>query len=156
MIPGKGETMRPLFSLLTALVILSGSAQAATVGRIQGTILDSKTQKPVSGATVQLEDTGRSVISDENGAYLFLSLDPDAYTLIVTREGYNTWRKRNIMVQADFGTLLHVPLEKMPEPATGAYTRPGPLVILAIVLLMAIWQTLRFFRQNRHPQTSDM
>jgi hypothetical protein len=70
--------------------MLSGAAQAATTGTIQGTIIDAATKKPVVGATVTaVAPSGRSsATTDAAGFYNLFNLSPDTYTVSVTLNGY--------------------------------------------------------------------
>jgi hypothetical protein len=58
-------------------VLAAGVTRAASAGpsaRVRGTIVDSTLARPVAGAVVTLEGTGRTVRSDSSGAFVFDSL----------------------------------------------------------------------------------
>jgi len=71
------------------------------VGSIEGVITDAATDRPVSGALVELDDVGMWQITDDNGAYLFENLPPRTYQLSVSAENFNDYPFGDIEVAAD-------------------------------------------------------
>ena len=63
--------MRKSFVFLTLIALVSfvaaGSADAATTGKIQGTVRDAQSGEPLPGANVVLEGTRRGAISAAAG-----------------------------------------------------------------------------------------
>ena len=57
-------------------------------GSLKGRIVDFETSQPLPGATVSIQETGFSVLSDEKGYYLFKSLPAGVYSLTATYAGY--------------------------------------------------------------------
>ncbi|MHA4806903.1 TonB-dependent receptor [Flavitalea flava] len=57
-------------------------------GKIKGRIVDFDSFQPLQGATVTLQETGQSVLSDEKGFYSFKGVPDGTYTLVVTYTGY--------------------------------------------------------------------
>ncbi|MCZ6632663.1 MAG: carboxypeptidase-like regulatory domain-containing protein [bacterium] len=144
--------MRHLFPALTVLIVLASSVQAGTtVGTIRGQILDAQTQKPLLGIHIHLEGTDRSVVSDENGSYVFLNVSPGVHTLTVPRSTEDVWQKTDIKVLAGFTTTFNFSLqEKDPNPA------PSNLPILVgIGLFLIVWPIVRIIYRNHRPQQSN-
>ncbi len=55
---------------------------------LQGEVRDRKTREPVIGAAIQIRETERWTISDEQGHFVFGQLKPGAYTLEIRCLGY--------------------------------------------------------------------
>jgi TonB-dependent receptor len=75
-----------LFSLLGTLWIASAEAQQRS-GSITGEVKDA-TQSVLPGASVELQPTGQSVISNGQGQYTFTDLPPGEYKLAVSYVGF--------------------------------------------------------------------
>lgn len=69
-------------------VTLLLAAIAASAG-VRGVVLDAETSAPASGATVKLSD-GRSVATDEAGAFSFDEVKPGPQRLEASAAGYDT------------------------------------------------------------------
>lgn len=89
------------FSILFSLVqfnyaqTTTGSSNKKDVGIIIGNVLDIKTQKPVSFATLQLvsfPDTSKKIlqVADKNGSFEFDKIPFALYKLYISATGYNT------------------------------------------------------------------
>lgn len=93
-------------SLLIPVAFLS--LYAETTGRINGKVTN-KEGKPVAGAKVNLKRTDRGwtkdLVTDKNGFYLQVGLDPQTYTLTVTAEGYALYQEKD-PVKIPLGDLL--------------------------------------------------
>lgn len=61
---------------------------AAFAGDLSGTITGAALDRPVRGATVAVEGTDISAVTDENGRYVIYGLDAGDYTLTVSQPGY--------------------------------------------------------------------
>ena len=57
-----------------------------TVGALQGQIVDASNRKPISGATVST--AGRKVRTDQSGGFEFEDLNPGAYRVKITSNGF--------------------------------------------------------------------
>ena len=57
---------------------------------LQGTVTDSATSGPISGATVSVSAGGPSTITDQSGQYTFNSLAAGSYNVTASRQGYVT------------------------------------------------------------------
>jgi len=57
------------------------------LGRIEGKILNSKTREPIEGATVELEKTKITSISDKEGLYSLENF-PGSFTVLAKKDGY--------------------------------------------------------------------
>src|SRR3954470_8889343 len=82
---GMFAVMRPCVALILLMVAVRATvAQSASVGRLEGTIVDSVHAVPLAGVTVsatRLGDTETTLVvtADENGRFHFDSLAPGDY-----------------------------------------------------------------------------
>ena len=114
--------------LLTAVLTSPIKAQTETA-RVQGTVTDAA-GAIVSGATVKLvSSTGREVtaISDSNGAYSIVSLQPGPYEVEVTQTNFKT-TKQSINLQVAQVAQLDFALEAGAVSETVTVTLDVPLV----------------------------
>ncbi|HEX2867500.1 MAG TPA: TonB-dependent receptor [Ignavibacteriales bacterium] len=113
----------PLF-LLFCLVILFNSnfTYAQKRGSLSGLILDSLTLKPVSGATVELNET-YSAYSGESGQYALLNIPKGKYTVTVSAAGYGTFIRENFIV-TNSDQSLDIKLTEKVNLVPGVTIRP--------------------------------
>jgi hypothetical protein len=115
---------RQLFSslfacfLLCAFVLALGGtlpawAQSTASGTIAGTVTDPS-GAVVNGATVTLTDTStkssRNVTTNEAGRYIFVNVDPGAYDVSISKQGFSTTRTQTT-VQVGVATTLNLALQ---------------------------------------------
>ncbi|MGJ8683301.1 MAG: carboxypeptidase-like regulatory domain-containing protein [Nonlabens sp.] len=62
---------------------------------LQGKVLDSKTQEPISGASVYIDGTSQGVITDLDGVFKFNYPDNVNSALVIRMLGYQTLRFKN-------------------------------------------------------------
>lgn len=90
-----GTRRMPIIALSIFILMISGLGQTETA-RIQGTVTDSS-GAAVSGATVKIvsQATGRevSIVTDADGSYSVLSLQPGTYDIEVTQTGFKTTKQ---------------------------------------------------------------
>ncbi|MGC1381983.1 MAG: carboxypeptidase regulatory-like domain-containing protein [Candidatus Baltobacteraceae bacterium] len=98
--------MRWLRSIPAALVVAASlpiHAQAGTTGAIVGRIADAQTRAPIAGVLVTVTSPSQSATStsDDSGAFRFLSLRPDTYTISFTKTGYDPLTQAGVTIFAD-------------------------------------------------------
>jgi hypothetical protein len=104
------------FSLFAGAVLalwtLPGSA--GTTGGLHGRVTDQDTGQPIAGASVTVTSPGQSEtdITSASGAYQFISLAPDTYTLTVKKDGYNIAQVPGITVTSDQQRSVDAKLQK--------------------------------------------
>ncbi|MFY0483161.1 carboxypeptidase-like regulatory domain-containing protein [Flavobacterium sp. PLA-1-15] len=100
--------MDKTYKLILLLVfILSNTVMVAQV--LEGTVVDSKTKETLPGATVYLDGTTISTITDPNGYFKIYTKNNNA-SLVVSFVGYSTYRLDNTLQYA--GKKLKVLLEE--------------------------------------------
>ncbi|WP_375291304.1 TonB-dependent receptor [Qipengyuania sp.] len=84
-------THRPISRVLLRAITLATTALStvAFAGDVEGTITSVALERPVEGARIVAEGTGRTATTNEAGRYLFEGLAGGQYTLRVEHPGYN-------------------------------------------------------------------
>ncbi|MDD4052283.1 MAG: TonB-dependent receptor [candidate division Zixibacteria bacterium] len=98
------RVLRPAVFALAAVLVLLLATQAAfgaSVGRIKGTVTDSKTGDPLFGVSVQIEGTTMGAKTDIDGNYIILSVPPGTYNLKVTLLSYEGVQVQGVRVDTD-------------------------------------------------------
>ena len=99
---------------LTALLFVSPWALADAVGRGAGVVRDGS-GAVVAGAKVTLTRTSTNAVltrtTDGTGAFQFLELPPDTYTLSVEAAGFRRTTLSGVVIQVDQAATLDVVLQ---------------------------------------------
>lgn len=89
--------MKKLFIFLFILMNIQAYAQVTT--EITGYVKD-KTDLPLIGASVYLENTTQGATTDQNGYYSIRNVKPETYNLVVSYLGYDGQTRYNIEVKS--------------------------------------------------------
>jgi len=82
------QLRRMLLSVTGLTLLLAGSLQAQTTGKIAGQVLDDATGEPLPGANIILLETQMGAAADMDGRYYILNIRPGHYDLRVDMIGY--------------------------------------------------------------------
>lgn len=95
--------MKKCYHRLTGVALLTLSLpMGAWAQDIRGTVVDSKTQEPLVGATVQVQGTSLGVATDIDGKFHFEGLDKSkSYTLVIQYVSYKTKNIDGVRAKAD-------------------------------------------------------
>ncbi|MSS71190.1 MAG: TonB-dependent receptor [Candidatus Latescibacteria bacterium] len=91
---------RFLIVVLGLCLLLAGSSWAATVGKIAGQVKDAS-GKPLPGVSLALQGTRLGAVSDADGYYVILYVEPGTYTLKASIIGYESVIDKNVQVSSD-------------------------------------------------------
>jgi hypothetical protein len=117
-----------MLSLLVALPFWS--VYGGSLGKIQGRVLDA-TNAPLPGASVVIEGTQRGTVTDADGYYLLLALDPGKYSLTASLVGYTNVTQEEVGITVDHTTIVDFSLkEEAIEAAEIVVTAERPPVEL--------------------------
>ena len=101
--------------LLAALLCTSAFAQTQAInGSIRGRVADAATAPvPKAGITVINTDTGftRSLLSNEEGYFVFPNLPLGSYTVTVRRDGFETQNHTGVVLDAGTEAVLEIALK---------------------------------------------
>ncbi|HET9030095.1 MAG TPA: TonB-dependent receptor [Candidatus Aquilonibacter sp.] len=89
-------------------------AWAGTTGSLKGRITDSATGAPIAGVRVTANAAigVQTVTTDNAGTFVFLSLEPDTYTVTIEKSGYETQSLPGQSIFADQSSVLNVTMIK--------------------------------------------
>jgi hypothetical protein len=104
-------TLLVILALVVRVEIVFPQASVSTA-ELRGQITD-QSGAAVAGATITITDVGkgttRTVTSDENGNYVFLSLPPSVYTLKIEASGFAPKTLTNLKL--DVGQAANIPVQ---------------------------------------------
>ncbi|MCC7398482.1 MAG: TonB-dependent receptor [Planctomycetes bacterium] len=106
---------------VTAVAAVSVAVVAQEAGGIRGVVFDKDFDVPLVGATVQLVEAGRKVLSSDFGNFVFNDLRPGSYTVVAAKDGY-VRQLRAVVVEP--GKLVEVRIELV-----GDFTDMEPYVV---------------------------
>ncbi len=98
-----------LLGLILTAFIINGIS-----GKIQGTVKEEDTQKPIPYADVVISKTEIGTATDENGHFFILNVLPGSYTVEFSCIGYQTKRIENVVVEIDQTARLEITLKQTP------------------------------------------
>lgn len=105
-----------IFVMVLAFMLFAGQNVFAqgTRGSIRGTVTDAN-QAIVANATVKLVDVGRgiersSVVTNEDGVYQFLEVEPGTYNIIITASSFSEARLVDVKVEPNRNLTLDTSL----------------------------------------------
>ncbi len=110
---------------LVCFLLLGSPARAQTTGTLQGTVTLQESGDRLHNATVLIVPLGRTVHTDENGAYEFRQLPPGTYKVVAHLDNSLTDEAQSVTVtagqvaRADFRLRLAVLKQEITVTATG-------------------------------------
>lgn len=113
-----------LYALLFGLVFCACSSDEGdewSKGSIAGSVSDRTTGEPVATVNVTLSPGGRSTVTGSDGSFSFDELDPQDYTISISKEGYTPTTDK-LTVKAGQPTAAHLLIERIPASITADRT----------------------------------
>ena len=83
------------------ILLLAGTASAASTGRISGKVVDSRSGEPLAGANIVVEGTELGAATDASGEYLISNVPVGTQVLVCSYISYETQRKTDVLVILD-------------------------------------------------------
>lgn len=80
--------------------------------RIEGTVVDKKSQEPLVGASVLIEGTTRGVTTDIEGNFKLENVQPGSYNLVVSYVSYKKMLLPSVKVLSSEPTILKIEMEE--------------------------------------------
>ncbi|MFZ2961039.1 MAG: carboxypeptidase regulatory-like domain-containing protein [Candidatus Ozemobacteraceae bacterium] len=77
-----------LFVVATRSIFVTDDPIVVMPGMISGHLLDDMTNLPIVGALVGISGTSKNAVTDKDGYFRFVNLDPGTYTLVAARDNY--------------------------------------------------------------------
>lgn len=101
-----------LAALLLNIMTLKANAQSEDRVCIEGHVFDKTTKEAIAYASVAIEGTKIGTTTDEEGNFIFRSIAPGRYTIVVSCIGY---KKEHHTVEVRKESVAHAHLELVPE-----------------------------------------
>lgn len=95
--------LKKILPILT--ILLTTTVTAGTTGKIAGRVVD-ESGNPLVGATVLIQDTAIGGMTDSNGEFFFINLEPGAYSIQARMVGMSEQIKEGVTVFTDLTTRL--------------------------------------------------
>ena len=125
---------RAILAFLCCVIAATPAAHAGTTGVVTGVVTD-KRGLPLANVAVHIvapSQTG-DTITDARGFFVFPSLTPDTYTVIVKRSGYHTQAFAGVIAFADQSLALSFQMESDSETIFYLIDYFNPLVKPGVV-----------------------
>jgi hypothetical protein len=106
--------LKRIVALVVLIVVAMPSlARAGTTGTLRGRVLDAATHAPIAGAAITAASPSQSAqtLSDAGGAFSFISLQPDTYTVSVSKSGFEPQSQPGITIVADQAATVTLALQ---------------------------------------------
>lgn len=109
-LPGRIRSVRPIFVLLLAALLVPSTFAQSVTGQLSGTVTDQG-GAVIAGTQVQLTNDltkqAREFTSEQNGSFIFTGLVPGAYSLRIAQPGFKAFEERSINVSSQEKVDLH-------------------------------------------------
>ncbi len=103
------------FTLILFIVSLCASCaqiEYDIFGTLAGQVIEVSTGEPLSNVSVLLSPGGKNTYTGSDGSFEFQELDPQQYTIMVQKEGYQTNRKTINLLAGETNTVM-ITMEKI-------------------------------------------
>lgn len=106
----EGCLLRLCAMALSVFIFTCQSAFAQQAGGgLRGTVLDADFSVPVAGASVALEGSSLSAVTNEEGVFFINGVPPGQYAVLISKEGFIRERRSDLVVSA--GSVKEVEVE---------------------------------------------
>lgn len=95
----------------------SDENEEVSLGSIAGSVSDRTTGEPVATVNVTLTPGGRSTVTGSDGSFSFTELEPQEYTVSISKENYNP-NTSKVQVKTGEPTQAHLLIERIPAAIT--------------------------------------
>ena len=131
-IPALGSKKFLLILFLSTASLAQNNKQ-----NIRGIVIDKLSHTPLVGATIQIINTDKYAITDENGAYILSDISPDRYELKISYIGYKEVIIPNVIVTSGKEVISDITMEeeynKLNEVVIKSSNKAGTINKLATV-----------------------
>lgn len=102
----KDAFLSKLYLTILLLFAAGASTLLAQNGTIKGKIIDSKTNEPLIGASVLVQELSKGVAADFDGNYTLTNIPAGTYTLAVSYVSYESVKKTMVVVKPGNETVI--------------------------------------------------
>jgi Carboxypeptidase regulatory-like domain/TonB dependent receptor len=124
--------LKRIVALVILLVVaMPFGARAGTTGSLRGRVVDAATGAPIAAVTVVAVSPSQSgqTLTDAAGAFSFISLAPDTYSVSASKPGYDAQSQPGITVVADQSATIAVSLQKTLRTIARTTSRSTPSLV---------------------------
>ncbi len=101
------------FTFVVLLAILWSGVSARSTGTLTGKVKDAKSNKPLPGVIVFLDDE-KVAVTEKEGTYIIRDIPIGSHKITFKRMGYKTRVKPNIVVKSDYTFVINIEMEIQP------------------------------------------
>jgi outer membrane receptor protein involved in Fe transport len=92
--------------------LLTSVLSAGNTGKIAGLIRDKQTREPLVGANIIVKGTTLGTVTDLDGKYFILRVNPGTVSVQITMMGYRSVITQNVVIREDLTTEVNADLEQ--------------------------------------------
>jgi hypothetical protein len=114
--------------LLTFLLIgfFTSMTYAQSTGQLSGYVRDAKTEEPLIGVTVKIEDTGLGSTTDIDGYYQITGIPAQTYKITASYVGYQSSTRYNVVVRSGGNPDLNFELSEAVDELSEVVVQASP------------------------------
>ncbi len=101
-----------LILFITSIYVSCSPIEYDIFGTLSGQVIEVSSGEPLSNVSVLLSPGGKNTYTGSDGRFEFQELDPQQYTIMVQKEGYQTNRKTVTLVVGETNTVM-ITMEKI-------------------------------------------
>ncbi len=114
------------FIFLASFLFISIYAVAQNNGQLSGLVKDAKTEEPLIGVTIKLENTDLGGTTDINGYYQIQSVPAKTYNVTASYVGYQSSTRYNVIVRSGGNPDLNFSLEETVDELNEVVVQASP------------------------------
>ncbi len=99
---------------------------AQSMGQLSGYVRDTRTQEPLIGATVFLENTSLGGTTNVNGFYTIENIPPQTYNVTASYVGYQSATRYNVVIRSAGNPALNVELQETADQLNEVVVEASP------------------------------
>ena len=100
---------------LILFILVSNYCLSQVSGQLYGYVYDEKTNEPLIGATILLEDTDFGTTTDFDGNFEFDNVQPKTYNILVSFIGYKSKKLFNVIIKSKGTPVEKIYLSQLKE-----------------------------------------
>lgn len=112
--------------LIAVLQCFHMYAYAQSTGQLSGFVRDARTQEPLIGVTIRLEDTELGGVTDVNGYYTISNVPAKTYNVTATYVGYQALTRYNVVVRSGGNPELNFALNEAADELNEVVIEASP------------------------------
>ncbi len=120
--------LKTISSIILVFLIIPFTAQAQSTGKLSGFVKDAKTEEPLIGVTVKVEETDLGGVTDLNGYYTINNIPAKSYNVTASYVGYKPLTKFNVVIKSGGVPDLNFSLEETVDELGEVVVKASPFI----------------------------